>query len=243
MRPHGPHTQPSRRQLLAGIATAGIVGTAGCATQSQPATDTITRTFDSTDLSTVVVESPDGAIDVTDSETPTVRVEGHKQAPDESTLGDITVDTARQQNRLYLATKQPTSGLQLLSSSPPHMDLTVALPDEVAVEAASTNGPITGEVVTTRHIQATTTNGPIDLTLASTADIIAKTTNGGVTLTLPATAEPTIDFRTTNGTIEITGLDTERISTNSDLTTTVGAGTHDISITTTNGDVTIRGEP
>jgi DUF4097 and DUF4098 domain-containing protein YvlB len=93
-------------------------------------------------------------------------------------------------------------------------------------------------------VDGKTTNGAIDCDLAAlgaSEDVGIETTNGKVTLLLPADVSAVIDATTTNGTITIYDFTvTYEVQTENHLRGSIGSGASSITITTTNGDVTVR---
>jgi hypothetical protein len=147
-----------------------------------------------------------------------------------------------------------------LSLSTTNGDVTVSSTSG-AIAASTTNGDVeltgtagTAEVSTTNGrlnvqvhsgaIAGTTTNGAVDCDLAAidpTENASLATTNGDVTLLLPADVSAVIDATNTNGTITINDFTViYEVQAEHHLIGRIGSGASTITITTTNGDVTVR---
>jgi DUF4097 and DUF4098 domain-containing protein YvlB len=108
---------------------------------------------------------------------------------------------------------------------------------------STTNGKLNVQVHS-GAVEGTTTNGRVDCDLAAlapTESVGLATTNGGVTLLLPADVSAVIDATNTNGTITIydfTVIYEQQTTTH--IRGRIGSGASTITITTTNGDITVR---
>ena len=250
----------SRRRLLGGCAAAGAVGLAGCSSRSLAAETTVTEEYDASEIATLAIDVPNGTIDITGEQRQTVGVEATKQAVDEDALDRLTLQDERSEDSLSLAVDSGDSGLLSLGPAP-RMDLSLTVPPGLQLDAESTNGAITVDTAAADGITAEVTNGAVDidtggadsvtaettngdiaLAVAEATDVQADTTNGNVSITLPATAEPSISYETTNGGFEASGLDAGSIEADAGVERTLGNGTHQLTVTTTNGDLTIRGD-
>ena len=108
---------------------------------------------------------------------------------------------------------------------------------------SSTNGSLAVSVHS-GGIEGKTTNGAVDCDLAAlgaTDSVGLATTNGKVTLLLPENVSALIEATNTNGLITIYDYTvTYEIQTEHHLRARIGSGASSITITTTNGDVTVR---
>jgi hypothetical protein len=108
---------------------------------------------------------------------------------------------------------------------------------------SSTNGKLDVSVHS-GAVDGKTTNGAVDCDLAAlgaSENVGLQTTNGKVTLLLPADVSALIDATTTNGTITINDFTVVyEIQTENHLRGSIGSGASSITITTTNGDITVR---
>ncbi len=227
-----------RRQLLGGCASVGVIGLAGCISTGLDAEETISREYDE-DVSAVAIETVNGEVEVRGEDRETISVEGRKRAPDEDALDEISVESESDDETLAFRA-DVDSGRRFFSvGESARIDLTVWVPERVAVEAETTNGDMDLDLRDTDSVTADTTNGDIVIAVASTPDILAETTNGDVEIALPETAEPELSFATTNGDLEVSGL-TDSVEADSSTETTIGGGTHELSVETTNGDLRVR---
>jgi DUF4097 and DUF4098 domain-containing protein YvlB len=89
-------------------------------------------------------------------------------------------------------------------------------------------------------VSAETVNGGVDVGLASLdSDVRVETVNGGVTVRLPASAKATLVARTTNGGLNVDGLQVEEVEkSRRRLEARLnGGGDHRVSVETTNGGI------
>jgi len=235
----GESASMPRRQLLGGCASVGVIGLSGCISTGLDAEETISREYDE-DVSTVAIETVNGEVKVRGEDRETISVEGTKRAPDDDALDEISLESESDDETLaFRADVDSSSSFFSLGGESARIDLTVWVPEELAVDADTTNGDMDLDLRESDDVTADTTNGDIAIAVASTPDMTAETTNGDVEIALPETAEPEISFDTTNGDIEVTGL-TDSLDGDSSIETTIGDGTHEISVETTNGDLTVR---
>src|SRR5262249_12213796 len=110
------------------------------------------------------------------------------------------------------------------------------------VEAYTTNGNV--EVSTSEWASGHTTNGHVDITMGKAdwkGELSLATTNGGITVSLPSSAEFKVKASTTNGNIRTDFPITVMGSFGSkSVSGTVGAGTRDLKLATTNGGIEVR---
>lgn len=108
---------------------------------------------------------------------------------------------------------------------------------------STTNGRL-NVVVHSGAFYGATTNGTVDCELAElgpTDDVGLATTNGKVTLWLPDDVSALIDATNTNGLITIYDFTVVyEVQTEHHLRGRIGSGASSITITTANGDVTVR---
>ncbi len=256
-----------RRELLAGCAAAGTLALAGCLSSgSLDARESVPIEADAAAVEAVSITTEHGDIDTRGEPTETVDIDARKRAVDEGELDDVTVETERRDGQLSLVSEVDTDGGLLSGFDPaPRLTVDTVVPgrrDATAtldrLEWVTTNGDITAESVggevtaeTTNgdveldrlvpeRVTVDTTNGDVTVDLRDTADVVVDTTNGDVELDVPSDAEPELVFDTTNGDVTVEGLDAGGVDTDGSVETTVGAGTHRIEVTTTNGDLDIR---
>jgi DUF4097 and DUF4098 domain-containing protein YvlB len=107
----------------------------------------------------------------------------------------------------------------------------------------ATNGHIHGSALEGGTTVATT-NGAINLDFAKVpdADIVCETTNGAIVVAVPGDAKARISARVTNGGIRHSGLDlTIAEETRRRLDASIGGGGSMISLSATNGAISIQG--
>jgi hypothetical protein len=110
-------------------------------------------------------------------------------------------------------------------------------------DISTTNGKLNVQVHS-GAVEGTTTNGAVDCDLAAlgpTETVGLATTNGDATLLLPADVSALIDASNTSGFITIydfTVIYEEQTATH--VRGRIGSGASSVTITTTNGDITVR---
>jgi hypothetical protein len=135
---------------------------------------------------------------------------------------------------------------------------TITLPRGVKLDAAGTNGgfeiaDITADIVASTTngditvtgsrgtVQLSTTNGDLDIVAGTiTGKLTASTTNGDVTLTAPETLNAALTMSTVNGDLDFGMSGTVQSQTKRQIIATLGTGGTPVSISTTNGDVTLQ---
>ena len=229
----------SRRQLLGG-GSLGTLGTlAGCLATGRGAAETVTETYETSDLSSLALETVNGAITVDGAEGDAIEVTADKAAPTEDTLESVTLESNRSDGQLTLETNFETT--PFLFGPDPKVDLAVTVPSGIQLaRAETTNGDVATRNVT-GDLVAGTTNGRID---AEGVDggLSAETTNGEVHA---AGVSGDVDADTTNGDIDIVladGGDLTAESTNGEITVRAPESVDaTVSIETTNGDISVEG--
>ncbi len=163
-----------------------------------------------------------------------------------------------------------SDGTLILEADMPHndenrnyrADFDITIPEFIYLDLATVNGRISitdmvagakvritnGEIIT-RNLQGgidgVTVNGEIDSDLALLAaakSAFLTTTNGDVMLSLPADVSASFDASTVNGEVTVTGFTSVDYTTNlpTHKAGTIGSGDATITITVTNGNITIR---
>jgi DUF4097 and DUF4098 domain-containing protein YvlB len=108
------------------------------------------------------------------------------------------------------------------------------------VSLSTTNGPVRARGVAGLD-GAATTNGDIDVDIpAIDGRVSVSTTNGAITAALAPDLDARVVASTTNGTITATGLPLGGGRSGNSLRGTLGDGTHELTIRTTNGDITLN---
>ncbi len=232
----------SRRGLLGSCIAAGTAALAGCTSGSLEAETTVTREYDGTDVAEIDVQSVNGDITIRDAQRETIQLNGTKRAASEKDLDRITLQANQSDDRLSLTVATEDSGFLPFGSSPLQMDLTLTVPEGLHLTAEAMNGDVDIETSGAESVTADTTNGDITLLASEPVEIQTDTTNGDVSITLPAIAEPAISVDTANGDTTINGFQADPIESGAAVDWMVGNGTHRVTATSVNGDITIRGE-
>ena len=182
--------------------------------------------------------------------------------------GEDSTDAASYMNNIVITENISGSMLSLDADMPDDSargylcDFDFTAPPDIILDLVTVNGGISvidmtggldvlitnGAISTTNlegSINGTTTNGSIDcdMALLGTSDeAVLTTTNGSVTLSLPSDVSASFDAETTNGTVTVTGFTTVNYTINETdhKAGTIGAGDAMITISVTNGDVTIE---
>ncbi|WP_408959018.1 DUF4097 family beta strand repeat-containing protein [Natrinema sp. 74] len=230
----------SRRRLLTG-GCLGVIGSlAGCLATGRGATETVTKTYGTDDLEALSLVAENGSVTVEGRQRDGIEIRGRKAAPTEDALESLTLETDRSDGRLTVKTNRDETPFLIGPDS--KLDLEAAVPAGIRLaRAKTTNGDIevrdvAGELV------ADTTNGRIDVEGVD-GGFVADSTNGTI-----HAAEVSGDVRaeTTNGTIDATlaadGGDLTVDSTNGDVTVRAPPSLDaTVTVSTTNGDVSIAG--
>jgi len=229
----------SRRQLLGGGSLGALSTIAGCLSTGRGATETVTETYQTTDLSSLSLTTVNGSITVDGHEGDAIEVTATKAAPTEDILESVTLASSRSDGHLTLEADSETSAF--LFGPEPKIDLEVTVPAGIRLaRAETTNGDIETRNVTD-DVDAETTNGDIDVSLTDgDGDLTAESTNGEITVRAPDSLDATVSVSTTNGDISIDGFENSNASGDGSLEMTLGDGTRRIRLETTNGDVALR---
>lgn len=141
------------------------------------------------------------------------------------------------------------------------VDYEVRVPTRFAVNIGSVNGPVRVRSLTgaasvahvngdvdlnglTAPVQVLLTNGSItaDAVIPGTARVDLRTVNGNVELAVPAGSSALLSASLANGVIRVDNLHLEdRVATLTMLSGTLGAGSGEIRLRTTNGNITVLG--
>jgi len=230
----------SRRQLLGGGSLGALSAIAGCLATGRGATETVTETYLTTDLSSLSLTTINGSITVDGHEGDAIEVTATKAAPTEDILESVTLESSRNGGQLTLETDYDTT--PFLFGPDPKVDLEVTVPSGIRLaRAETTNGDIETRNVTD-DVDAETTNGDIDVSLTDgDGDLTAESTNGEITVRAPDSLDATVSVSTTNGDISIDGFGNSSTPGDDSLEMTLGEGIRRIRLETTNGDVTLQG--
>jgi DUF4097 and DUF4098 domain-containing protein YvlB len=257
------------RALAAIPLAASLALTAGCdialSGAREEATETLTRSYPISAGGTLDLATVNGRIDVVSGTKPTVELKAVKIARSATKEGaadllkkyELKEEVGASLVKVRL--EKPASGGPTLNSWGQSVEVRyeVQVPPGVKLVLESTNGnidvadvksPATLETVNGRisargltgAVKASTVNGGIDVALAAvTEDVSVETTNGGVTVRLPADAKASLVGRTTNGGVNVNGLQVEELErSRRRLEARLNGGGSRIEAETTNGGIT-----
>lgn len=169
-----------RRELLGGCG-AVVTALAGCVSMSGSldAEETITREYDGIDVSQVETETVNGDLEIRDENRETVRVDGRKEAADEEALDEISLEADHDGEVLSLIADHGDDGLLSFGPSS-RMELSVTIPESLAVTAETTNGDLSVSGLDAGSLDV---DSSTETTIgAGTHRIAVETTNGDLTI-------------------------------------------------------------
>jgi hypothetical protein len=261
-------TGPRLRALAAIPLTASLALTAGCdialSGAREEATETITKSYPISAGGTLDIATVNGRIDVVPGSKPTVELKAVKVARSATKEGAADLLKKYQLKEevasglVKVRFEKPAGGPSLTGwGQSVEVRYEVQVPAGVKLVLASTNGhievadvksPAQLETVNGRirarglagAVKASTVNGGVDLSLAEvTADVSVETTNGGVTVRLPADARALLLGRTTNGGVNVEGLQVDEVDrSRRRLEARLNGGGIRVEAETTNGGIT-----
>ena len=265
-------TSPRLRALAAIPMVASLALTAGCdialSGAREEATETITKSYPISAGGTLDIATVNGRIDVVPGTASTVELKAVKIARSATKDGaaELLKKYALKEeigpDLVKVRLEKPSGGPSLSGwGQSVEVRYEVKVPAGVKLVLESTNGnidvadvksPATIETVNgkinarglTGAVKASTVNGGVDVALAAvTADVSVETTNGGVTVRLPADAKASLVGRTTNGGVNVEGLQVEELDrSRRRLEARLNGGGVRIEAETTNGGITFSGE-
>ena len=189
----------------------------------------------------------------------TRRVKAPTEAQAKATLAEFEIDETKSGSHIKLEARNERFSFMVNRSKA--VDYTVRAPSWVNITLDSTNGEI--EVIgvggllraesTNGDIRATsleggaeveTTNGNVHLDFARLAPsgLKSSTTNGDITVSLPRDVKASLSARVTNGNISATDLSlTTTEQSRRKLEASIGGGGPQVRLSTTNGEIRLRG--
>lgn len=246
-----------QRRALLGSAAVGLNATlAGCVGElfGSPVQETRSREFDLPDGARFRTAIDNGDVAVSTHGGDAVLVDAVVSARSEARLDDVTVEGVHEDD--FIVDVRVDGGNSEVS-----VDLDVRVPPgtEVAV-ARSWNGEVSvrgvaaalgvGSVngdVTVRNAgpvsRVETTNGEVDVDVPAPlpGDVTVRSENGDVDASLSPDVDAVLDASTENGDVEVDALDLGNATVSRTLATgTLGDGTREMTVATTNGDVTVQ---
>jgi hypothetical protein len=207
--------------------------------------DPETRTWPAAGITRLEVTTINGAITVdTDGTDPitadiTRRCTGTDQADAEAHIDDIVITESTSGDTLTLEASMPIDGTARNYSA----DFEVSAPELEQLDLQTTNGSIT--VLTHEgDVASTVTNGSIDVDMADvgTGTVALTTSNGTITLSIPSDTSATFDAQVSNGEVHVSGIDSTTLTTDetNHKAGTFGSGDAEITLSVSNGDITIQ---
>jgi hypothetical protein len=232
----------------------------------EEATETVTRSFPLSPGGTLDIATTNGRIDVVAGSGSTVEVTAVKVAKAatkegaEELLKKLKIKEEVSADLIKLRAERDGGGngpsLHSWGTSA-EVRYTVTVPANTKLVLATTNGHIevddvknTARLETVNgqikarglsgEVKASTVNGGVDIGLAAvTADVSVETTNGGVTVRLPGDAKAVLLGRTTNGGLNVDGLQVQEVErSRRRLEARLNGGGRRIEAETTNGGIT-----
>ncbi|WP_135534958.1 DUF4097 family beta strand repeat-containing protein [Halostella pelagica] len=160
----------TRRQVLAGGASAMIAGIAGCLFGERTAEETVSRSVDIRDANGASIVGNLGNVVVRGEDRDDIGVEGIKRATDEDAIDEVSISVDRSGDTIDISVEgnQDSGGLL---SVPPLIDLTVTVPEDFRVTRAEAD---------TGDINVENVSGPTNVT-GDTADVDVSDVTGDVT--------------------------------------------------------------
>lgn len=221
------------------------------------------RTWSATNLTQLDATTINGSITVLGSQDTLITVVIAKKC-----LGKDSTDAAAYINNITI-TENINGGMLTLEADMPSnndrnyvADFDFSAPEDIYLDLTTLNGAvsvidmvggldimITNGAIATQNfegsIDATTTNGAIDCDIAlldASDSAVLTTANGEVDIFIPSDVSASFDAETTNGNVTVTGFTAVNYTINetNHKAGTIGAGDATITITVTNGNITIQ---
>lgn len=247
-----------RRALLSSVAVGATAVLSGCLDEfaGDRSRETRELSFDAPRETPVHVETRNGDVTVESSDGSSLDVTAELSAPGEHRFETVSVTGEKVEERFEVAATYAEEANRV------RVDLQVEVPEGVAVSSVQTeNGDVTvtgvdgpvafdtrnGDVDVTDVAGvsgARSENGDVDVELPAPlpGDVDVASTNGVVHAAVSPDVDAALDARTENGDATVDGLGFDDASGGEDgepaqVSGTLGDGTHEVSVTTRNGDV------
>ena len=231
------------------------------------AADEWARSYVLTEGGEVDVNSPNGGVEVEAADGDTVDVRANRIAHATSDqaaaeiLPRISIKEDVSPEKIALRT-EPLGGIVIGVSVEVHYH--VRAPRSATIRARAVNGRLTvkgftGRVILTGvkggvtaealsgSVEVRSTNAPARIAIASfKADLVdIRVTNGSLRLTLPDTANANLNASATNGTIDVSALNLEKLGdqTGRRVRGRLNAGGAPIELVSVNGNITVESAP
>ncbi|WP_232703113.1 DUF4097 family beta strand repeat-containing protein [Halobacterium wangiae] len=248
-----------RRALLASVTTGVTAALAGCTGLfGDEVVQNDSHTYDVSGDDPLAVRNRNGDVSVERHDGSQVEVDVEMRGPSEDAVDSVSVSGEQRDDAFVVDVRGDGSSEWWTSVS---VDLSVRVPGSLPVETVrTTNGDVdVNDVagagafhtmnggVTVRGVEAfasaVTTNGDVNVDVPAPldGDATIETENGDVDASLSQDLDATVSATTTNGSVEVHELDMADADVSGrSVSGTLGEGTYDLSVETTNGDVDLR---
>jgi len=189
---------------LSGIAVIGLLAS-GCGaidiSLGERAESQLSEVFQTGATPTIVVETFNGSIDISPSDSNEVVVEvtkyatGLDQASAAARLDEIDVTIAQEANTIRVVARRERRGIGEMGAA-----VVISAPKDATVSLHTSNGAIVSEAMA-HSVKAVTSNGKIEI-VDGNGDLDLKTSNGAI---LIEASGAEVDARTSNGKIDFKG--------------------------------------
>lgn len=230
----------SRRAVVSVGVTAALAGVAGCLSRSRDVERTVTERHATGVLRAVDVSTTIGDVEVVRSDADELAVEGQKAALSEDDLETIDLTTRSDGGVLELSVERDESRTLFGLRPDPAVDLSIAVPEPVAVRRITTATGDVGATDVMGDLTATTDTGDVSLDGIDGA-VSTSTTSGAVEVADPESIDR-LESETGDVTAALPGID-------GDATIETGSGDVDLrvpdrldmtlEITTETGNITV----
>lgn len=232
----------SRRSVLSGCGVAAVCGLAGCLSGSRDVETTITESYTADELTEVAVETSRGDVDVHTTGRNAIDIEGRKAAISRDDLEAIGLVTAVDDGVLELSVDRDDSRSLFGLRPGPALDLSVAVPDGLALRRVDTNTGDVGVTDVPGDLTATTTTG--DVSLIGVDGTVSATAETGTVAVTDPTSIDRLETEAGSVTASLDGIDGD-----ASIETTTGAVDLrlpdrldlTLEITTETGEITVTG--
>ncbi len=239
--------------LIAGIALALSISASASETQE------FHKTYPLTSNGSVTVENVNGYVHITGWDRNEVKVDAVKHADDSRYLDEARIDVNAGSDSIEIRTKYPQDHNNHHGAT---VEYTITVPRGAHLRTASTvNGDVSVEGVSggirattvngdvrvkdaVAELKAESVNGDLKATVAKlTNNVKLSCVNGELELTLPSDADATVSASTVHG--DITNqfginVDHSRWGPGSSMKADIGNGTNHVSLSTVNGEISLR---
>lgn len=246
-----------RRALLGSIAVGSVAAVAGCSASvfGNRVEETREREFDPDDGAAVSLDTENGDVAVETHDGDRVVVEARVSAPSEGRLADVSLTSDASDGEFTVMARVDGGwdrvGVDLDARVPADtpVDSVVSRNGDVSVRgvasveaARSSNGDVTVRDVGQAGSMGTE-NGDVegDLPAPLPGDVTVESTNGDVEVWLSPDVNAELLATTENGGVTVEGSNlADRQESETEVRGVLGDGTHEVTVSSENGDVTVR---